>query len=179
MSEAPPGPGHYTDDKLWADDLAAIIGRLGLERAVLVGWSYGSLVICDYIRAYGQDRVAAINFVEGVVKLGEAAFGTLIGPGFLDHGGRVGCGKGGGGALAGRSRESVRARCRCGHPGPFGQVVLPAMADSPGHLPDRRGLWYEAGRPTGGPGASTASWPRWPGASGASAADRWGAALRG
>ena len=85
MSEAPPGPGHYTDDKLWADDLAAIIGRLGLERAVLVGWSYGSLVICDYIRAYGQDRVAAINFVEGVVKLGEAAFGTLIGPGFLDH----------------------------------------------------------------------------------------------
>jgi non-heme chloroperoxidase len=85
MSEAPPGPGHYTDDKLWADDLAAIIGRLGLERAVLVGWSYGSLVICDYIRAYGQDRVAAINFVEGAVKLGEAAFGTLIGPGFLDH----------------------------------------------------------------------------------------------
>ena len=85
MSEAPPGPGPYTDDRLWADDLAAIIGRLGLERAVLVGWSYGSFVICDYIRAYGQDRVAAINFVEGVVKLGEAAFGTLIGPGFLDH----------------------------------------------------------------------------------------------
>ena len=85
MSEAPPGPGPYTDDKLWADDLAAIIGRLGLERAVLVGWSYGAFVICDYLRAYGQDRVAAINFVEGAVKLGEAAFGTLIGPGFLDH----------------------------------------------------------------------------------------------
>ena len=85
MSEAPPGPGPYTDDRLWADDLAAIIDRLGLERAVLVGWSYGAFVICDYIRAYGQDRVAAINFVEGVVKLGEAAFGTLIGPGFLDH----------------------------------------------------------------------------------------------
>ena len=44
MSEAPPGPGHYTDDRLWADDLAAIIGRLGLERAVLVGWSYGAFV---------------------------------------------------------------------------------------------------------------------------------------
>ena len=85
MSEAPPGPGPYTDGRLWADDLAAIIDRLGLERAVLVGWSYGAFVICDYIRAYGQDRVAAINFVEGAVKLGEAAFGTLIGPGFLDH----------------------------------------------------------------------------------------------
>jgi non-heme chloroperoxidase len=85
MSQAPPGPEHYTDDRLWADDLAAIIDRLGLERAVLVGWSYGAFAICDYVRAYGQDRVAAINFVEGAVKLGEAAFGTLIGPGFLDH----------------------------------------------------------------------------------------------
>ncbi|HEY3647532.1 MAG TPA: alpha/beta hydrolase [Streptosporangiaceae bacterium] len=85
MSEAPPGPEPYTDDGLWADDLAAVIDRLDVERAVLVGWSYGAFVICDYIRAYGQDRVAAINFVEGVVKLGEAAFGTLIGPGFLHH----------------------------------------------------------------------------------------------
>ena len=52
---------------------------------MLVGWSYGAFVICDYVRAHGEDRIAAINFVEGVVKLGEAAFGTLIGPGFLDH----------------------------------------------------------------------------------------------
>ena len=52
---------------------------------MLVGWSYGAFVICDYVRAHGQDRIAAIDFVEGAVKLGEAAFGTLIGPGFLDH----------------------------------------------------------------------------------------------
>ncbi len=52
---------------------------------MLAGWSYGAFVICDYLRAYGQGRVAAVNFVEGAVKLGEAAFGTLIGPGFLDH----------------------------------------------------------------------------------------------
>jgi non-heme chloroperoxidase len=85
MSEAPLGPENYTDSKLWADDLAAIIGQLHLERPVLVGWSYGAFVICDYVRTYGQDRIAAVNFVEGAVKLGEAAFGTLIGPGFLDH----------------------------------------------------------------------------------------------
>jgi non-heme chloroperoxidase len=85
MSEAPLEPEHYTDDELWADDVAAIIDELGLDRTVLVGWSYGAFVICDYIRAYGQDRIAAVNFVEGAVKLGETAFGTLIGPGFLDH----------------------------------------------------------------------------------------------
>ena len=85
MSEAPLEPGHYSDGKLWADDVAAIIDQLGLDRPVLVGWSYGGFVICDYLRAHGQDRIAAIDFVAGGVKLGQAAFGTLIGPGFLDH----------------------------------------------------------------------------------------------
>jgi pimeloyl-ACP methyl ester carboxylesterase len=85
MSEAPLEAEHYTDDRLWADDVAAILDALALDRVVLVGWSYGAFVIADYVRAYGQDRIAAIEFVEGAVKLGEAAFGTLIGPGFLDH----------------------------------------------------------------------------------------------
>jgi pimeloyl-ACP methyl ester carboxylesterase len=85
MSEAPLGAEHYTDGALWAGDLAAVLDALGLSRAVLVGWSYGAFVICDYVRAYGQDRIAAIDFVAGAVKLGPAAFGTLIGPGFLDH----------------------------------------------------------------------------------------------
>ena len=85
MSEAPLEPGHYTDGRLWADDLAAVIDQLRLDRPVLVGWSYGSFVIDDYVRVHGQDRIAAVNFVEGAVKMGEAAFGTLIGPGFVDH----------------------------------------------------------------------------------------------
>jgi pimeloyl-ACP methyl ester carboxylesterase len=85
MSEAPLQSQHYTHAGLWADDVAAIIDELELERSVLVGWSYGAFVICDYIRAYGQDRIGAIDFVAGAVKLGEPAFGTLIGPGFLDH----------------------------------------------------------------------------------------------
>jgi non-heme chloroperoxidase len=85
MSEAPLEPEHYTDGGLWADDVAAIIERLRLDRPVLVGWSYGAFVICDYVRRHGQERIAAIDFVEGAVKLGPEAFGTLIGPGFLDH----------------------------------------------------------------------------------------------
>jgi pimeloyl-ACP methyl ester carboxylesterase len=85
MSDAPLEPEHYTDGKLWADDVAAIINELELNRSVLVGWSYGAFVISDYVRAYGTRRIAGIEFVEGAVKLGEAAFGTLIGPGFLDH----------------------------------------------------------------------------------------------
>jgi pimeloyl-ACP methyl ester carboxylesterase len=85
MSDAPVGPDHYADAALWAEDLAAVLDRLQLERPVLVGWSYGAFAICDYVRAYGGSRVAAVNLVEGAVKLGEAAFGTLIGPGFLQY----------------------------------------------------------------------------------------------
>jgi pimeloyl-ACP methyl ester carboxylesterase len=85
MSDAPLEPEHYTDGRLWADDVAAIIDQLDLDRPLLVGWSYGAFVVCDYVRVYGQDRIAAIEFVEGAVKLGQSAFGTLIGPGFLDH----------------------------------------------------------------------------------------------
>jgi non-heme chloroperoxidase len=85
MSEAPLEPEHYADGALWADDVAAIIQQLGLDRPVLVGWSYGGFITCDYLRAHGQDHIAAINLTGGVTTLGQAAFGTLIGPGFLDH----------------------------------------------------------------------------------------------
>jgi pimeloyl-ACP methyl ester carboxylesterase len=85
MSDAPLEPEHYTDGALWADDVAAIIDTLRLDRPVLVGWSYGAFVVSDYVRAHGQQRIAAIVFAPGVTRLGEAAFGTLIGPGFLDH----------------------------------------------------------------------------------------------
>jgi pimeloyl-ACP methyl ester carboxylesterase len=85
MSEAPADAASYADGRLWADDLAAVIDELDLDRPVLVGWSYGSFVIGDYLRAYGQGNVAALDFAGGVVRLGPAAFGSLIGPGFLDH----------------------------------------------------------------------------------------------
>ena len=77
MSDMPLGPEHYTDARLWADDIAAIIEQLGLERPVLVGWSYGGFVMCDYVRAYGQDKISGINFLDAAVSLD-------VGPGFLD-----------------------------------------------------------------------------------------------
>src|SRR5262245_55259170 len=85
MSEAPLETEHYTDPELWAADMAAIIDQLGLDRPVLVGWSYGPPVICDYLRVHGVESVAGIEFVGGAVKLAPSAFGTLLGPGFLDH----------------------------------------------------------------------------------------------
>jgi len=68
MSEAPQAQEHYTEPQPWADDIAAIIEQLGLDRPVLVGWSYAGFIICDYVRAYGQDAIAGINFVGAAVR---------------------------------------------------------------------------------------------------------------
>jgi non-heme chloroperoxidase len=85
MSDAPLEAEHYTEPRLWADDIAAVIDQLDLESPVLVGWSYAGFVICDYLRVHGTANVAGINFVDAVVTLNTTAFGTLIGSGFLDH----------------------------------------------------------------------------------------------
>jgi non-heme chloroperoxidase len=80
-SEKPEGV--YTDSRLWAEDLNAVITALRLERPVLVGWSYGGVVLCDYLRHYGQQRVAGAHFVGALTRLGKPEFYADFGPGFL------------------------------------------------------------------------------------------------
>ncbi len=73
----------YGDPRLWADDVRAVVEALGLERPILSGWSYAGLVIGDYLRAYGEDRIGGINLVGAATKLGSEAALAVIGPEFL------------------------------------------------------------------------------------------------
>jgi non-heme chloroperoxidase len=73
----------YGESKLWADDVNAVLQSLRLEQAVLSGWSYGSLVILDYIRHYGEDAVGGIHLVGGITKLGSNEAMSVITPEFL------------------------------------------------------------------------------------------------
>ncbi|HET7565580.1 MAG TPA: alpha/beta hydrolase [Gemmatimonadaceae bacterium] len=74
----------YAESKLWADDLNATIHTLHLDHPVLVGWSYGPLVILDYIRHYGEDAIGGIDFVGGVTKLGSDEAMSVLTPEFLN-----------------------------------------------------------------------------------------------
>jgi non-heme chloroperoxidase len=85
MSDAPTELDQYTDGDKWADDITAVIDQLALDRPILVGWSYGGYIISDYVRRKGQGSIAAINFVDAAVVLSPTAFGSLIGPGFLEN----------------------------------------------------------------------------------------------
>jgi pimeloyl-ACP methyl ester carboxylesterase len=73
----------YADSRLWADDVDAAIRALGLDRPVLCGWSYGPLVILDYIRHYGEERIGGVSFVGAVTKLGSDAAMAVLAPEFL------------------------------------------------------------------------------------------------
>jgi len=84
MSEKPLDGGCYADERLWADDLAAVIEQTHLDHPVLVAWSYGGFIVADYVRAYGDTGIAGIDLVGGAVLLQPPSF-EHIGPGFLDN----------------------------------------------------------------------------------------------
>ena len=65
------------------DDIAAAIRELDLQQAVLCGWSYGPLVILDYIRHYGEGAIGGIHFVDGITKLGSEEAVSVLAPEFL------------------------------------------------------------------------------------------------
>jgi len=54
-------PEDYKDSKIWADDVAAVMDATGLQKAVVVGWSYGGFVMANFIEHYGTSRVLGLN----------------------------------------------------------------------------------------------------------------------
>ncbi|HSP79605.1 MAG TPA: alpha/beta hydrolase, partial [Myxococcaceae bacterium] len=80
QSEKPEGV--YSEGLPWAEDLHAVISALRLERPVLVGWSYGALVVTDYLRHYGTRQVAGVHFVGALTRMGTSEAASLYGPEF-------------------------------------------------------------------------------------------------
>ncbi len=59
----------YAESRIWADDVNAVIVATGMDRPLLVGWSYGRYVAVDYVRHYGIDGIVGINMVGSVAGL--------------------------------------------------------------------------------------------------------------
>ena len=73
----------YANSRLWADDIDAVIQALKLDRPVLCGWSYGPLVILDYVRHHGEEAIGGMTFVGGITKLGSEEANSVITPRFF------------------------------------------------------------------------------------------------
>src|SRR5579862_6704219 len=74
----------YDDPRLWADDVNSVITALALDHPILSGWSYGPLLILDYIRHYGENNISAVQFVGGISKLGSEGAASVITPDFFN-----------------------------------------------------------------------------------------------
>ena len=55
----------YTEHTVWAEDVAAVVSATGIERPVVVAWSYGTMIAMDYIREHGTGDIAGIILTGG------------------------------------------------------------------------------------------------------------------
>ena len=59
----------YTRPEVWAQDVAAVMSATHIRRPVVVAWSYGTLVILDYVRQYGVGELAGLNLTGAIGAL--------------------------------------------------------------------------------------------------------------
>ena len=68
----------YDDAALWAADVAAVLGAAAITTPpVLLAWSYGGLVACDYLAAGG--RAVGLILVGAITGLGRGKSGGRVG----------------------------------------------------------------------------------------------------
>lgn len=67
-----------------AEDLDAVIRGLDLDRPTVVAWSFGGVVVGEYLRAHGDGALGAIVLLAASVRTGRGAR-DLFGPVMLDH----------------------------------------------------------------------------------------------
>lgn len=58
-----PWDARYYTSKRIAGDMAAVLAEFKLQRPLLVAWSYGGYVVMDYVRRYGDQRIAGAMLV--------------------------------------------------------------------------------------------------------------------
>lgn len=70
----------YDDSANWAGDVDAVLSAEGITQgAVLLGWSYGGLVICDYLAEHGSAAVSGIVLVGAITSIGRGENGGRVG----------------------------------------------------------------------------------------------------
>ena len=83
-SDKPTAQEAYTQDERLGQDLEAVLDALDLRRPTLVAWSYGGVVVGEYLRRRGSERLGGILLSAAAVMVGRTAKG-FFGPGMLSH----------------------------------------------------------------------------------------------
>ncbi|WP_137725217.1 alpha/beta fold hydrolase [Prescottella subtropica] len=71
----------YDDPASWAADVDAVLAAEPIGAgAILLGWSYGGLVICDYLSVHGTAAVDGVVLVGAITSIGRGEAGGRVGP---------------------------------------------------------------------------------------------------
>ncbi|WP_067700830.1 alpha/beta fold hydrolase [Nocardia jejuensis] len=71
----------YDDPKNWAADVAAVLAAESVTAdAILLGWSYGGIVLTDYLAAYGTGALAGVVYTGSQAGIGRGVPGAQPGP---------------------------------------------------------------------------------------------------
>jgi non-heme chloroperoxidase len=73
----------YAEERVWAEDVAAVIAGLGLQRPVLGGWSFGGLAALDYVAVHGDSALSGVLTVNAALMAGVPGAERLFGTGFV------------------------------------------------------------------------------------------------
>lgn len=70
----------YDEPKHWAGDIAAVLAAESIDSgAVLLGWSYGGIVISDYLAEYGTGAVVGAVYTGAMANIGRGVPGAEVG----------------------------------------------------------------------------------------------------
>jgi non-heme chloroperoxidase len=69
-SSAPDDINAYKSGTKWGQDLKSVIDAWALKNVTLVGWSYGGIVISEYVRIAGDQNVRNMIYVDASTSVG-------------------------------------------------------------------------------------------------------------
>lgn len=71
----------YDNPENWAADVAAVLAAEGIDKdAVLLGWSYGGIVLSDYLTVVGAGALAGVVYSGSQANIGRGVEGAQTGP---------------------------------------------------------------------------------------------------
>ncbi len=78
-SDKPLDSEAYVDGERWADDLHRVIQVAQVQHPAVVAWSLGGVVVCHYLRVFGEERIGRLVFVGAVTDFSAQYFEPATG----------------------------------------------------------------------------------------------------
>ncbi|MDB6014432.1 MAG: hypothetical protein JWL65_6682 [Gammaproteobacteria bacterium] len=78
-SDKPAAAHFYREKKRWADEVKAVIDQSGLQRPILVAWSYAGRVVLDYLGVFGDSGISALVMANAMSNSDPKLMGPAVG----------------------------------------------------------------------------------------------------